>query len=88
MTNKGGAATPQAWNLPIRAAVKAALFTLKNTSKKHYNQLMGQVQRGKTAFVNWYEGPSGAKVRGILRNLGLTVSGAALYDAIRWVIGI
>lgn len=68
----------------IRYAVKAAMQVIKRTSKKTYYVITSKVSQGKTAFVNWYVKYAPNWVKKVLPGVGA----AAIYDAIRWVIGL
>jgi hypothetical protein len=78
------AATALAFPWAIRLAVKAALAAVKRTSVSTYNTIIGYVLRGRTAFVNWWN----TSVPTWVKNLFGGISAAAIYDAIRWIIGI
>ncbi len=78
------AATALAFPWAIRLAVKAALAAVKRTSVSTYNTIIGYVLRGKTAFVNWWN----TSVPGWVKGLFGGISASAIYDAIRWIIGI
>lgn len=80
--------SPQAVNFAIRLAVKGALEAMKRVASSQYHKLIGWVNKGKTAFVNWWNSKSAEPVRNTLAGLGISISGAALYDAICWVLGI
>ncbi len=83
-----GASTPQALpGIAIRLAVRAALEVVKRTSRSTYNLIVSYVARGKTAFVNWWNstGKELSKRAGFDVTIG--ISGAALYDVIKWILG-
>lgn len=81
-TGNGQTVSPDAiW---IRIAVKAAMAALKKTSKSWYNAIISKVKAGKTAFVNWWN----KSVPSWVKNLFGGVSAAAIYDAVRWIIGL
>lgn len=79
-----GDAGPTAVPIAVRLAVQAGLRILKATSKSWYNNVMSYVSKGKTVFVNWWNN----SVPGWIKNMFGGVSAAAIYDAIRWIIGI
>lgn len=80
----GGGASTTAVPIAVRLAVKAALEVLKRTSTTWYNNVIRYVNNGKTAFVNWWN----TSVPGWVKTLFGGVSASAIYDAIRWIIGI
>lgn len=71
----------QAWQ--IRLAVKAALAAVKATSSKTYYQIVGYVAKGKTAFVSWWNSSVPSWVKGLFGS----ISAAAIYDALKWLLG-
>ncbi|MFC8192824.1 hypothetical protein ACFUMH_14295 [Cellulomonas sp. NPDC057328] len=79
----GTAATP---NVPIwiRVAVQAALQVIKSRSITTYRQIIAYVERGRTAFVSWWNTSVPTWVKGLLGG----ISGNAIYDAIKWILGL
>ncbi|GIG35896.1 hypothetical protein [Cellulomonas pakistanensis] len=80
----GGGASTTAIPIAVRLAVKAALEVVKRTSTTWYNNIIRYVNNGRTAFVNWWN----TSVPGWVKTLFGGVSASAIYDAIRWIIGI
>lgn len=81
ISQNSGNTTDAVW---IRYAVKAAMQVIKRTSKKTYFTITSKVSQGKTAFVGWYVKYAPNWVKKIMPG----VAAAAIYDALRWVIGL
>lgn len=86
--DKSGQASIQALPaLAIRLAVRAALEAIKRVSYATYTRVIGAVKVGKTHFVNFFNNTlkPWLKARGIAILDG--VSGAVVFEVIRWIIG-
>ena len=83
LTPGGTAVTP---NVPIwiRVAVQAALAVIKSRSVATYRAIIAYVERGRTAFVAWWNSSVPTWVKGLLGG----ISGNAVYDAIKWILGL
>lgn len=83
LTPGGTAVTP---NVPIwiRVAVQAALAVIKSRSIATYRAIIAYVERGRTAFVSWWNTSVPTWVKGLLGG----ISGNAIYDAIKWILGL
>lgn len=79
----GGVSTPNVaiW---IRIAVQAALAVIKSRSIATYRAIATYVQRGKVVFNDWWSTSVPSWVKGLLGG----ITGNALYDAIKWILGL
>ena len=68
----------------IRVAVKAALAAIKARSRATYDQIINWVYLGRSYFVSAYENYAPGWVKTLMPG----VAAGALYDAIKWVIGL
>lgn len=68
----------------IRVAVKAALAAIKARSRSTYDQIINWVYLGRSYFISAYENYAPGWVKTLMPG----VAAGALYDAIKWVIGL
>lgn len=68
----------------VRIAVKAALAAIKARSRATYDQIIGWVYLGRAYFVSAYTNYAPGWVQTLMPG----VAAGALYDAIKWVIGL
>lgn len=68
----------------VRIAIKVALQVLKKTSKSTYNAIYRYVALGKSAFIKWWNTSVPRWVKDIFGG----VSAAAIYDTVKWLLGL
>ncbi len=79
-----GSTTQAFW---LRIAVRAALEVIKRTSRATYNTLMSYLNQGRAAFIRWWDTKAPAWVKKALTDIGIGITGAAIWDAIKFIVG-
>ena len=73
--------------IAIRLVIKAGLAALKVASRATYNRIVAWVNSGKDLFIrNWNSLPQ--RFRDIVLGAAGGISTNALWDAIKWVLGV